>query len=98
MRPRRVGWVPATTITCDGCSGRRTDQFWDGRPVECHAAGLVLTLIKTEWRVFVAHQGNVGEDAVEPAADAKKQIEKGAGVPPGDQQEETGDDDEQVQH
>ena len=36
-------------------------------------------LIKTEWRVLVAHQGDIDEDAVEPAVDADKQVEEGAG-------------------
>jgi hypothetical protein len=60
-----------------------------------HVAGLVLALIKTEWPVLVAHQGNVDKDAVEPAVDAEEKIENGAGVPPGDQQ--PGEDDDQIE-
>jgi hypothetical protein len=60
-------------------------------------AGLVPALIKTEWRVLVAHQSDVYEDAVEPAVDADEQVEKAAGVLPGDQQKESGDDHKQVE-
>ena len=60
--------------------------------------GFVLALVEPERRVFVAHQGDVGEDPVEPAVDADEQVEQAAGVLPGDQQEEAGDDDEQVEH
>ena len=35
------------------------------------ARGLVLALIQPERRVFVAHQGDVGDDAVDPAVDAE---------------------------
>ena len=51
---------------------------------------LVLALIKTERRVLVVHQGDVGEDSVEPAIDADEQVEEAARVLPGDQQEEAG--------
>jgi hypothetical protein len=54
-------------------------------------------LIETQWRVLVAHQGDVDQDAVKPAVDADEQVEEAAGVLPGDQQEEAGDDDEQVE-
>ena len=57
----------------------------------------MLALIETEWRVLVAHQGDVGEDAVEPSVDADKQVEEAARVLPCDQQKEAGDDDKQVQ-
>ena len=54
-------------------------------------------LIETERRVFVAHQGDVAEDAVEPAVDADAAGRRGRGGTAGDQQEEAGDDDEQVE-
>jgi hypothetical protein len=41
--------------------------------------------------------GEVGEYPVEQALDADEQVEEAAGVLPGDQQKEAGDDDEQVE-
>jgi hypothetical protein len=37
------------------------------------------TLPDREGRVFVAAQGDIDEDAVEPAVDAEEQIKEGAG-------------------
>ena len=68
-----------------------------GARVSYHVDGLVRALVETEGRVLVVHAGEVGEDAVEPAVDADEQVEHGAGVLPGDQQEEAGDDGEQVE-
>ena len=61
-----------------------------GRGSGYHIVGLVRALVETEGRVLVVQAGEVGEDAVEPAADADEQVEHGAGVLPGDQQEEAG--------
>jgi hypothetical protein len=58
-------------------SGRRGDEVRPGGgAVGLDVAGLVLALIETEGRVFVSHQGDIGDDAVEPAVDAKDQIEE----------------------
>jgi hypothetical protein len=54
-------------------------------------------LIKTEWRVLVGHQGDIDGEAVEPAVDADEQVEERAGLLPGDQQEEAGEDDDEVE-
>ena len=63
-----------------------------------HVARFLLALIETEGWVFVVHQRDVAEDAVEPAVDAEQQVEQAAGlILPGDQQEGAGDDDQQVE-
>ena len=62
------------------------------------AAGLLRALIESEGRVFVAHEGDVDQHAVEPTVDAHEQVEQTARVRPSDQQEEAGEDDEQVDH
>jgi hypothetical protein len=79
-------------------SGWRTDQCRRGcGPLRYHCVGLALALIETEWRVLVVHQGDVGENPVAPAVDADEQAEGAAGILPGDQQEEAGHDDQQVE-
>ena len=51
-----------------------------GAWVRVHVAGFVLALIEAERRVLVVHQGDVGEDSVEPAVDAHEQVEETARV------------------
>lgn len=72
-------------------------EFWCDGPDRLHVTGLVRALIETKWRVFIAHQGDVAEDAVQPAVDAQQQVEEGAGVLPSDQHKEARYNDEQVE-
>jgi hypothetical protein len=51
-----------------------------GGLVRVQVAGLMPALIKTEWRVLVAHHGHIDEDAAEPAVDADEQVEERAGL------------------
>jgi hypothetical protein len=51
-----------------------------GGAVGVSVSGLVLALIETEGRIFVSHQGHIGDDAVEPAVEAQDEIEEPLGV------------------
>jgi len=57
----------------------------------------VRTLVETEGWVLVSHQCDIDDDAVQPAVDADEQVEEAAWVPTGDQQEQAGEDDDQVE-
>jgi hypothetical protein len=69
-----------------------------GWPASLQVVWFVLALIQSERRILVPHQGDIDQDPVEPAIDAHKQVEEAARIPPGDQQEEAGEDDDQVEH
>ena len=76
-------------------SDRRSDGSWCGGGAVRFRVRLVLSLIQAEGRVLVSHQGDIGENAEDPAVDADDEIEEGPRVLPGDQQEEAADEDQQ---
>src|SRR5215204_7611843 len=80
-------------------SGRRSDRrsngSWCGGRAVRFRVRLVLSLIQAEGRVLVSHQGDIGENAEDPAVDADNEIEQSPWVLPGDQQEEAADEDQQ---
>ena len=55
----------------------------------------MLSLIQPEGGVLVSHQGDIAENAKDPAVDADNEIEESPWVLPGDQQEEAADEDQQ---
>jgi hypothetical protein len=50
-----------------------------------------------EWRIFVPHEGNVGDNAVDPAVQAKQEVEEPPPVLAREQQDHAGDQDQQPQ-
>ena len=74
-----VGKQPAARQRTTDTSGRRGDEVRPGGwAVGLCVAGLVLALIETEGRIFVSHQGHIGDDAVEPAVEAVNKMAKPA--------------------
>src|SRR5215218_3581644 len=80
-------------------SGRRSDRGSEGSGCGGGAVRfrvwLVLSLIQPEGGVLVSHQGDIAENAKDPAVDADNEIEQSPWVLPGDQQEEAADEDQQ---
>jgi hypothetical protein len=94
--------APNAVLTTPGCSALEVtddvaDSWCGGGAVGFHITGLVLALIQTEGWILVAHQGDIGSDAVDPAVDADDQVEEGAGVLAGAQEDEAGDEDQQLE-
>ena len=56
--------------------------------------GFERALVESERRVLIAQQRGVGEDPVNPAVDAHYEIEESAEVHPGEEQANSGDEDQ----
>ena len=64
-----------------------------GRP---GGAGLGATLIETEGWIPVRHQARVRHDARDPAVEPEHEVEDAAGIAPGEDEREAGEEDEQA--